>query len=96
MNSRSSATALACLIALAANSAAMAQGSEREWRAACTRDAFVHCTHQALAGDRSGVRDCLVQKLDKISTACRTVIRTAMATQTRAPVPATVPSATER
>ena len=95
MNSRTGATALACLIALAANSAAEAQGSEREWRAACTRDAFVHCTHQALAGDRSGVRDCLVQRLDKISTPCRTVIRTAMAAQTRASGPTTGP-ATER
>ena len=92
MNSRSSATVLACLIALAASSAAMAQGSEREWRAACTRDAFVHCTHQALAGDRSGVRDCLVKRLDKISTACRTVIRTAMAAQTRATVPGSLPA----
>jgi hypothetical protein len=91
MKSRSSATVLACLIALSASSAAMAQGSEREWRAACTRDAFVHCTHQALAGDRSGVRDCLVKRLDKISTPCRTVIRTAMAAQTRATLPATVP-----
>ena len=84
MMSRSSATALAYVIAMAASSAAMAQSSEREWRAACTRDAFVHCTHQALAGDRPGVRDCLVQSLAKLSTPCRSVIRMATAAQTRA------------
>jgi hypothetical protein len=93
MNSRFSATALACVIAMAASSAtAAAPNVERQWRAACTRDAFVHCAHQALAGDRSGVRDCLVQRLDKISTPCRTVIRTAMAAaQTRATVPGNGP-----
>jgi hypothetical protein len=91
MKLRSSAMALACLTAMLASSAAMAQGSEREWRAACTRDAFVHCTHQALAGDRSGVRDCLVQSLAKLSTPCRTVIRMATAAQTRATMPGTEP-----
>lgn len=77
MNVRIDATAAACVLAMLAGSAT-AQGSERQWRAACTRDAFVHCTHQALAADRAGVRDCLVQSIDRISAPCRAVIHTAM------------------
>ena len=75
MPARPYATILACLTTIVVSSAAAAAGSpEREWRVACTRDAFAHCPLQALAGDRSGVRDCLVRSLDKISTPCRTVI----------------------
>lgn len=66
---------LAFLIAIVASSAATAaDNQEREWRAACTHDAFVHCTTKALAGDRSGVRDCLVQHLAKISARCRDLV----------------------
>lgn len=73
-------TALACMMAIVASSVAPAEEShEREWRAACTHDALVHCTGQALTGDRSGVRDCLVQRIDKISARCRDVINAATA-----------------
>jgi hypothetical protein len=58
---------------------ASAGSLESQWRAACTHDALTHCTVKALAGDRDGVRDCLVAKLPKISSACRGVINAAMA-----------------
>lgn len=66
---------LACLLAISASSAAWpAENLEQEWRAACTHDALVHCTASALRGDRTGVRDCLVKRLDKISARCRAVV----------------------
>lgn len=71
---------VACLMAIVASSAAIAAGDqEREWRAACARDAFAHCTFKALAGDREGVRVCLVKHLDKISSRCRAVVEGASA-----------------
>ena len=58
---------------------AQASSLESQWRAACTHDALTHCTVKALAGDRDGVRDCLIAKLPKISSACRGVINAAVA-----------------
>jgi hypothetical protein len=69
--------ALAASLALAGPAAA--DGLEAQWRAACTRDALVHCSLRALAGDRDGVRDCLIAKLPKISRPCRGVINAALA-----------------
>ena len=69
--------ALAGSLALAGSAAA--DSLENQWRAACTRDAVVHCSLQALSGDRDGVRDCLIAKLQKISSACRGVINAALA-----------------
>jgi hypothetical protein len=60
-------------------SPAAADSLESQWRAACTRDALMHCSLQALSGDRDGVRDCLVQKIDRISGGCRAVINAAVA-----------------
>jgi hypothetical protein len=60
-------------------SSAAADSLESQWRAACTRDALMHCSLQALSGDRDGVRDCLIAKLPKISSACRGVINAAVA-----------------
>jgi len=54
---------------------------ERSWRKACTHDAFSLCPLQAVVADRAGVRDCLLQKLDKVSDACVTVIRAAQQQQ---------------
>jgi hypothetical protein len=72
--------ALALTVAsLALASPAVADSLESQWRAACTRDAVVHCSLQALSGDRDGVRDCLVAKLQKISSGCRAVINAAVA-----------------
>ena len=58
---------------------ASAGSLESQWRAACTKDALTHCSLQALSGNRDGVRDCLIAKLPKISSACRGVINDAMA-----------------
>jgi hypothetical protein len=58
---------------------ASAGSLENQWRAACTRDALTHCTLPALSGNRDGVRDCLIAKLQKISSACRGVINAAVA-----------------
>ena len=69
--------ALAGSLALAGS--ASAGSLESQWRAACTHDALTHCTVKALAGDRDGVRDCLIAKLPKISSACRGVINAAVA-----------------
>jgi hypothetical protein len=69
---RSGAIVLACLLAVAGGSRAGAAGNqEREWRAACTHDALVHCTFSALRADRTGIRSCLLKRLDKISARCR-------------------------
>jgi hypothetical protein len=63
---------LVFLFAIFASSAAGAQDTrEQEWRAACTHDALVHCTFPALRGDRTGVRNCLLKRLAKISPRCR-------------------------
>ena len=69
----------ACAASLALAGPATADSLENQWRAACTRDALVHCSMQALTGDRDGVRDCLVAKLPKISSTCRGVINAALA-----------------
>ena len=72
--------ALAILVASIADvGPAAADNWEREGRAACTRDAFVHCPLQALAGDHAHVRDCLIAKLGRLSDACRSVINAALA-----------------
>jgi hypothetical protein len=72
--------ALALLVASIADAGAAAADSwEKEGRAACTRDAFVHCPRQALAGDHAHVRDCLIAKLGRLSDACRSVINAARA-----------------
>ena len=52
---------------------------ETKWRNACWRDAFTMCTFHAIGGDRSGVRDCLVRNIDRISKPCRAVIEDANA-----------------
>jgi len=65
--------------------AAAADSWEDRGRAACTRDAFVRCPLQALAGDRAHVRDCLVAKLGRLSEACRSVINAALAGGGQAP-----------
>jgi hypothetical protein len=80
ITSQPSMFALAALVAsLALTGPAAAGGLEAQWRAACTRDALVHCSLRALAGDRDGVRDCLVAKLPKLSSGCRGVINAALA-----------------
>lgn len=67
------------LLAFATGAAAQSSGPalEAKWRSACWRDAFSHCTFKAIAGDRAGVRDCLVRDIDRISPACREVINEA-------------------
>ena len=77
--SRAGGVSLLLLAILASAGPAAAASLESEWRAACTRDAFAHCPLQALAADRSGVRDCLVQRLATLSEACRSVINAARA-----------------
>jgi hypothetical protein len=59
---------------------------ERSWRKACTHDAFSLCPLQAVVADRAGVRDCLLQKLDKVSDACVAVIKAALQQQRAARV----------
>jgi hypothetical protein len=73
-------TALAVLSASLVLAGSASAGSlESQWRAACTRDALTHCSLKAISGDRDGVRDCLIAKLPKISSACRGVINAALA-----------------
>jgi hypothetical protein len=50
---------------------------ESKWRNACGWDALHRCTFHALANDRTGVRDCLVRNINKISKSCRMVIEEA-------------------
>ena len=64
---------------------------EKLQRKACSADAFTLCTLQALAANRNGVRDCLMRKLDKVSTPCLAVIRAAQQQQPQ--LVATNPSA---
>jgi hypothetical protein len=71
--------ALALVASIADAGAATADNWERQGRAACTRDAFVHCPLQALAGNHAHVRDCLIARLGRLSDACRTVINAALA-----------------
>jgi hypothetical protein len=66
---------LTLAMAAAGSAAAADKATEKAWRAACRRDAFNFCTLQALAVDRAGVRACLERNIDKISEACRMVIR---------------------
>jgi hypothetical protein len=84
MSLRSGAVGVACLIVIGAGSAAgAAETQEHEWRAACTHDALVHCLGPALRRDRSGVRECLIQRLTKISARCRAVVEGATADNVR-------------
>jgi hypothetical protein len=50
---------------------------ERKQRKACTTDAFTLCPLQALTGNRNGVRDCLLKRMDKLSEPCVAVIHEA-------------------
>jgi hypothetical protein len=84
MSFRSGAIGMACLIVIGAGSATgAAETQEHEWRAACTHDALVHCLGPALRRDRSGVRECLIQRLTKISARCRAVVEGATADNVR-------------
>jgi hypothetical protein len=51
--------------------------NERKWRKACQADAFSLCPLQALSGNRAGVRDCLLRKIDRVSDPCAAVIKAA-------------------
>jgi hypothetical protein len=78
--------ALALLVAGTVHvGAATADSWEKQGRASCTRDAFVHCPLQALAGDHAHVRDCLIAKLGRLSDACRSVINAALAERGQRP-----------
>jgi hypothetical protein len=71
------AGALLIAIGTAAGPAAADTSNPHAWSAACRQDAFSHCRLHALAYDVPGVRDCLVRNLDRISDACRGVIKAA-------------------
>jgi hypothetical protein len=58
-------------------SAAVDSNTRRMWSAACRHDAFTFCRWQALEYNVPGVRDCLIRNLDRISEACRGVIKAA-------------------
>lgn len=90
VDKRSAAPLAFLLVILAQPGLAAPDKLESEGRAACTHDAFVHCPLQALAADRSGVRDCLVSKLARLSSACRAILNDAHAQggQTLAPAQA--------
>jgi len=60
---------------------------EKKWRKACAADAFSLCTLQAFAGDRAGVQECLLRKLDKVSDTCVAVIKAARQQQLTGAVP---------
>ena len=76
------ATAALLLAATAAAEPAAADGGvKKAWSAACRHDAFTCCRLQALEYNVPGVRDCLVHNLDKVSDACRGVIKAAAQTQ---------------
>jgi hypothetical protein len=65
---------------------------EKLQRKACTADAFTLCTLQALAADRNGVRDCLMRKLDKVSSPCLAVIRSAQQKSLQEQLTASLPA----
>ncbi len=77
--------ALILAIGAAAGSAA-ADGAPKAWSAACRHDAFSFCRLQALEYNVPGVRDCLVRNLEKVSDACRGVIKAAQALHGQPPV----------
>jgi len=81
------ATAALLLAAAAtAEPAAADGGMKKAWSAACRHDAFSFCRLQALEYNVPGVRDCLVHNLDKVSDACRGVIKAAAQNQ-QSPIP---------
>jgi len=77
--------ALLLAVAVAAEPAAADGGAHKAWSAACRHDAFTFCRLQALEYNVPGVRDCLVRNLDKVSDACRGVIRAAQTQQSQMP-----------
>ena len=79
--------ALAVAYSALAGPAFARSADEKLWRKACTADAFSLCPLQALSGNRAGVRDCLLKKLDKVSIPCVTVIRAAQQQALIATVP---------
>jgi hypothetical protein len=81
----------ALLIAIggAAGSATADTGNYRAWSHACRHDALAFCRLHALAYDVPGVRDCLIRNVDKISDACRGVIRAAQVQSIPPPASAT-------
>ena len=82
---RGAAAAALLFAALSVAGPALAD-DENLWRAACTRDAVVHCTMPALSGDRDGVASCMIHKLAQLSSGCRAVINAALAENDPAPV----------
>ena len=62
-------------LAAPSSTAAPDKATERRWRLACTHDAFVFCTFQALSGSRVGVRNCLIHNIERISPLCRGVFQ---------------------
>ena len=73
--------ALLVAAAAAAQPAAADSGIKKAWSAACRHDAFSFCRLQALEYNVPGVRDCLVHNLEKVSDACRGVIKAAAQNQ---------------
>jgi hypothetical protein len=77
--------ALLLAVTAAAEPAAADSGARKAWSSACRHDAFTFCRLQALEYNVPGVRDCLIRNLDKVSDACRGVIRAAQTQQSQMP-----------
>jgi hypothetical protein len=74
------ARAAVAVAILAVAGAALAEPStESRWRKACWGDAFSMCTIQAITANRVAVRDCLIRNFDRVSPACRAIMRDAQA-----------------
>lgn len=85
------AAALAGLTFAASALAEDAPKSVPDARAACRSSAIQLCMSEAMSGDRTAVRACLLKKLDKVSPDCREAIQAAIkaraAQQAAAPKP---------
>lgn len=77
---------LSCLILTVVTlsaTAALAQDNAPDPRKACRSSALQLCRHEAMSGDRAGVRACLIKNFDKVSPDCQTAMK-AMAAKMRA------------
>lgn len=69
----------ALVLALAAATAAGAQSAPQSPRVACRASAMSICASEAKAGDRAGVRACLIKNFDKLTPECQAAMKAAQA-----------------
>lgn len=69
----------ALVLTLAATTALRAQEAPLSPRVACRTSAMTLCRSEAKAGDRAGVRACLIRNFDKVTPECQAAMKAAKA-----------------